>query len=65
MFRRTSHESAPWHIVRANDKKVARLEFIRDLLDSFSYAGKSRKLAHPDRSIVFPWSEAAQDKLAP
>src|SRR6185437_2131101 len=32
MLRRTSHEAAPWRIVLANDKKVARLEFIRDLL---------------------------------
>src|SRR6185437_5582423 len=38
MLRRTSHEAAPWRIVLANDKKVARLEFIRDLLDSFSYS---------------------------
>jgi polyphosphate kinase len=65
MLRRTSHEAAPWRILRADDKKVARLEFIRDLLESFSYPGKSPKLAHPDRSIVFPWSESAQDRLEP
>jgi polyphosphate kinase 2 len=65
MLRRTSHEAAPWRVVHANDKKVARLEFIRDLIDTFSYLGKSRKLAHPDRSIVFPWSEKEQDKLEP
>jgi polyphosphate kinase len=63
MLRRTTHPSAPWRILRADDKKVARLEFIRDLLDSFSYRGKSRKLAHPDRGFVFPWSESAQDRL--
>ena len=45
--------AAPWRIVLANDKKVARLEFIRDLLDSFSYRGKSKKLTRPDRDIAF------------
>jgi polyphosphate kinase 2 (PPK2 family) len=65
MLRRTSHEAAPWHVVLANDKKVARLEFIRDLLDSFAYPGKSRRLTRPDRSIVFPWSPANQEHLAP
>jgi len=65
MFRRTSHEAAPWRIVLANDKKVARLEFLRDLLDSFSYRGKSKKLTRPDSRIVFEWSPAIQDRLAP
>jgi len=65
MLRRTSHEAAPWRIVLANDKKVARLEFIRDLLDSFSYSRKSKKLTQPDRNVVFPWSAANQERLAP
>ena len=65
MFRRTSHEAAPWGVVLANDKKVARLEFIRDLLDSFSYRGKSKKLTRPDSRIVFEWSPATQEQLAP
>ena len=65
MLSRTSHDPAPWRVVLANDKKMARLEFLRDLLDSFSYRGKSRKLARPDRDIVFPWSPAKQDRLAP
>ena len=63
MLRRTSHPAAPWRILRADDKKVARLEFIRDLLESFSYRGKSKKLTKPDRSIVFAWSENEQDRL--
>ena len=65
MFRRTSHEAAPWRIVLANDKKVARLEFLRDLLDSFSYRGKSKKLTRPEPKIVFEWSPATQERLAP
>jgi polyphosphate kinase 2 len=64
MLERTSHPEAPWRIVLANDKKVARLEFIRDLLESFSYTGKSKKLARPDRKIVFHWSHGLTDRLA-
>ena len=65
MLERTSHPDAPWRVVIANDKKVARLEFIRDLLSSFSYRGKSKKLCTPDRSVVFPWSANDAGKLAP
>jgi polyphosphate kinase 2 len=64
MFRPTNHADAPWRIVRGEVKKIARLELIRDLLASFRYGGKSKKLACPDPSIVFPWSEAASGKLA-
>ena len=59
MFRRTSHPLAPWRVVRADVKKTARLELIRDLLESFVYKGKSKKLTRPDRKIVFPWSQTA------
>ena len=66
MFRRTAHPLAPWRVLRADVKKIARLELIRDLLESFSYKGKDKKLASPDRKIVFPWSQTAheQDMLA-
>jgi len=58
MFARTDHLAAPWHIVHGDVKKLARLELIRDLLHSFDYRGKSKKLVRPDPEIVFPWSEA-------
>jgi polyphosphate kinase 2 len=60
MFARTSHSAAPWHVVRADDKKTARLELIRDLLESFPYKGKDKKLVQPDRKVVFPWSKKAK-----
>ncbi|HTW33215.1 MAG TPA: polyphosphate kinase 2 [Rhizomicrobium sp.] len=60
MFRETDHPAAPWHVVRADVKKTARLEFMRDLLTGFDYKGKSHKLARPDGDIVFPWSPAAE-----
>jgi polyphosphate kinase 2 len=58
MFERTDHLAAPWHIVHGDVKKLARLEMIRDLLHSFDYKGKDKKLTRPDASIVFPWTEA-------
>jgi len=64
MFRRTSFAGAPWRVVRADEKKPARLELMRDLLESFSYKDKSKKLAKPDRKIVFPWSSAKQELIA-
>jgi polyphosphate kinase 2 len=66
MFRRTTHALGPWRVVCANVKKTARLELIRDLLESFSYKGKDKTLTRPDRSIVFPWSQSAheQDMIA-
>jgi polyphosphate kinase 2 len=64
MFSRSSHASAPWRILRADVKKVARLELIRDLLASFDYKGKSKHLCNPDREIVFQWSEDAAGRVA-
>ena len=55
MFRRTSHAGAPWHVVRSDEKKVARLALMRDLLNSFSYPGKKAKLTAPNGTLVAPW----------
>jgi len=60
MFRRTSHSAAPWHIVHSDDKKIARLEFMRDLLAGFSYPHRNKKLIRPNREIVFPWREGSR-----
>lgn len=53
MFLRTSHPTAPWRIVRADDKKRARINVIRDLLSQFEYAEKKSALAAPDPTYVF------------
>jgi polyphosphate kinase 2 len=63
MFVNTNHPLAEWIIVNADIKKIARLEMIRTLLASFSYEGKSAKLAKPDNSVAFPWSEDARKKI--
>jgi polyphosphate kinase 2 len=66
MLRKTSHKAAPWHVVKANSKKNARLNVIRHLLSVCDYKGKEKKLTAYDDDIVFAFSEKAisQDLLA-
>lgn len=64
MFRRTSHEVAPWIVVRADDKRTARIAVLRDLLSRLEYEHKDTEICRPDRRIVFPYSkEAAKEGL--
>ncbi len=55
MFAATSSESAPWTIVRGNDKKRARLEGIRHVLERIDYPGRGAKglRMSPDPKVVF------------
>jgi polyphosphate kinase 2 len=64
MFERTNHKTAPWRIVSADVKKIARLELLRDLLGSFDYRNKDRKITQPDRDVVFEWSKKAAKRIA-
>ncbi|MFN3671962.1 MAG: polyphosphate kinase 2 [Bosea sp. (in: a-proteobacteria)] len=53
MLARTSTESAPWTVVRANDKFRARLNTIRHVLSAIPYADKDEAaIGAIDRSIV-------------
>ncbi len=54
MFSKTHTSYAPWIIVKANDKKCARLESIRHVLATLDYAGKEEPRTHisPDPDIV-------------
>jgi polyphosphate kinase 2 len=56
MLVKTSTAEAPWTIVRANNKKQAHLNLIRDLLLRIDYAGKDKKMVAPDQSIAFRWN---------
>lgn len=56
MLIRTHHEAAPWHVVSANDKKLTRLNVIRDLLSRVPYDGRKAALARPDPKIVLPFA---------
>ena len=54
MFSKTHTSFSPWIIVQANDKKQARLETIRYVLNQLDYAGKnsSKALLCPDPNII-------------
>ncbi|MGN7294738.1 polyphosphate kinase 2 [Rhizobium sp. SAFR-030] len=42
MLEKTHSEKAPWTVVRANDKRRARLNIIRHILTSIDYEGKDK-----------------------
>lgn len=54
MFSRTHTSYCPWIIVQANDKKRARLEAIRYVLNRFNYKGKDEAstVLAPDPNVV-------------
>ena len=54
MFSKTHTSYSPWVTVRANDKKIARLESIRYVLSQFNYDDKDKALTTvlPDPNII-------------
>ncbi len=44
MLRRTNSRSAPWHIVRSDNKHLARLEAMKIILNSVDYDGRNYSL---------------------
>jgi polyphosphate kinase 2 len=53
MFEATHTAHAPWTVVRANDKRRARIEVIRHILRSIDYAGRDEtSIGDPDPLIV-------------
>ena len=62
MLARTHHPSAPWHVVKANDKREARVNLIRDLLTRLPYKGKKKRTLTPDPGVVFEFERAAIDE---
>jgi polyphosphate kinase 2 len=59
MLRRTHNEFAPWRVVRADDKKAARINVMRDILGRLHYEGKDARLVMPDASVVFEFDESS------
>jgi polyphosphate kinase len=57
MLVKTHTPIAPWTIVRADDKRRARLNLIRDLLGRLHYRGKNNALLTPDPDIVFAFGK--------
>jgi polyphosphate kinase len=65
MFFYTDTADAPWTVVKSNDKKRARLEAIRHVLERFDYAGKDAEVVgKPDQKIIGP-PELLSEQLAP
>ena len=56
MLLRTHTAIAPWRIVRADNKRQARLNLMRDILSRLHYAGKKNKLVQPDPDIAFEFT---------
>lgn len=53
MFLLTHTETAPWTIIKSDDKKRARINAMRHVLNLLDYEGKDESVAHaPDPSIV-------------
>ena len=55
MLARTHNQMAPWTLVLANNKRLARLNIIKDLFGRLHYTDKDERLTHPDPQIVFAY----------
>jgi polyphosphate kinase 2 len=59
MLSRTHSLEAPWTLVKADSKPLARINIIRDLLSRLHFKGKDREANVPDPAIVFQFHEEA------
>jgi len=55
MLARSHNPLAPWTLVRTDNKYLARINIIKDLLDRLNYSGKDKELILPDPQIVFAY----------
>jgi len=55
MLKHTSSKIAPWIVISANDKKLAHLNLIADLLSRVDYPEKNKKLLKIDPKIILRW----------
>ncbi|MBT3983211.1 MAG: polyphosphate kinase 2 [Bacteriovoracaceae bacterium] len=55
MYYYTDSASAPWTVVRSDDKKRARVNCMMDVLNKLPYKKKNKKIVRgPDPKIIFP-----------
>ena len=64
MLRRTHARHAPWVIVKADDKKRARINLVRDLVRRIDHEGLAKDILRPDDAIVFDYHGDRRDRLA-
>lgn len=60
MLARTHNDLTPWHVVKTDSKKQARLNVIRHLLSHVDYPEKNPDILLPDQQIVFAYHTGAQ-----
>ncbi|NOZ32960.1 MAG: polyphosphate kinase 2 [Alphaproteobacteria bacterium] len=61
MLARTDSDIAPWWVVRANDKRRARINVIRRVLDSIEYDGRDLEISGAtDENIIIAGARFAQ-----
>lgn len=61
MLSQTSHPKAPWHVIRSNDKHLARVETIKLILNTIDYDGRDHSIdLRRDPQTVF----SADEELA-
>jgi polyphosphate kinase len=65
MLQRTHQDAAPWIVVRANDKRQARLNVIRDILTRIRYEDRKRRRPDPDVAQAFSGKLIDSQWLAP
>ena len=58
MFARTHNPVTPWTVVRADDKRLARLNVIKDLLSRLHYSDKDEAALAVNPDIIFEYQEA-------
>ena len=58
MLEQTSSVLSPWIAVRADNKRTARLNVMRDLLVRLECPDTDKHLANPDRQVVFPYEKS-------
>lgn len=61
MLARTHTALAPWHCVRADDKKRARQAIIAHILRAVAPAVVAKDVPHPDPDILFAYDPAATE----
>ena len=57
MLTHTHNAIAPWTIVRADDKRLTRINVIKHLLSRLHYADKNERLILPNPDVVFMYDE--------
>jgi polyphosphate kinase 2 len=55
MLKQTSSALAPWTVISANDKKLAHLNLIANLLSRVNYPDKDKKILKIDPKIILTW----------